>query len=63
MVRRNIKHDELKAFAELILSTDDWGKLKQKMNGTRMGVTNKNIDTPTKKKRLKTLKDLMEAYK
>ena len=63
MTRKNIKHDELKNFAELILTADDYNQVIQRLNGKRMGTTNIDMELPTKKRRLNALKELIEVYK
>jgi len=70
MTKKSMKHKELTQFAELILTSDDYGNLLQRLNGTRMSLVQKaraeNINL-TKKKRLNTLaatlRDMIEAYK
>ena len=41
MSRRDHKEDELKRFAEIILTSDDRQQMVQRLNGWRMGLTNK----------------------
>lgn len=55
---RNVKFDELKRFAEIILSTNDYKVLKMKMNGFRTGLNNKNIN----KRRKDAFKKLIDVY-
>jgi len=64
MARRNIKEDELKSFAEMILSADDYNTLIQQLNGKRMGLANKyGFESPAHAKRTNILKELIEAFK
>lgn len=41
MSRINWKEEELRSIAKLILSAKDYQEIMQKLNGTRMGLTNK----------------------
>jgi len=70
MSRPNPKQDELKKMAELIMDSEDYENALQKINGLRMGLTNKynivdesKFDNFRKIKRLTAWKNLLEAYK
>ena len=70
MSRLNIKDDELVKFAELMMTADDYKQRIQRLNGIRMGLTNRyrdmkenEINSLTKMKRLNLWKELVDAYK
>lgn len=70
MSRINYKDFELKKMAEIIQSSEDRREMMQKLNGYRMGLTNKyrtnsdlDVGQLTKFKRLKAWSDLIRMYK
>jgi len=70
MTRENQKDKELLKFASLIMSAEDYGQRIQRLNGMRMGLTNKYnnmpeemMDKTTKGRRLNLWKQLVEEYK
>lgn len=70
MGNRHTKEDELKSMANLIISSQDYQTAMQKLNGMRMGLTNRykisdesKFDNFKKIKRLNAWKSLLEAYK
>lgn len=59
MGRVNHKEDEIKGIATMILTSENYEQMIQKLNGLRMGLTNKY----GKGKRVDTWKTLVELYK
>jgi len=55
----NWKEEELRKFADLIVSSKDYSSMKMKLNGYRMGME-KRYGT---EKRANIWKDLLEVYK
>jgi len=60
---KDFKFEELKHFAELILSSGDRKEAIQKLNGLKRGYFNSKVLTPTTEKRLKIVEDLISSYK
>jgi hypothetical protein len=55
----NHKEQELRKFADLIISSKDYNDLKMKINGYRMGMQNRY----GKEKRAEVWKNLLDVYK
>ncbi len=58
MSRLDYKEQELKRFAEIIMTSDDRKHMMQRLNGFRMGLTNKH----GRNKRLETWAVLIKEY-
>jgi uncharacterized protein YutE (UPF0331/DUF86 family) len=70
MTRNNEKDKELLSFGELMLTAEDYAQRIQRLNGFRMGLTNKykylkedQLDSITKAKRLTAWKVIIDLYK
>jgi len=70
MTRENQKDKELLSFAQLMMTSEDYAQRIQRLNGMRMGLTNKyktmddyQISRLTRVKRLDLWKQLIDAYK
>jgi len=70
MTRSNSKDTELKKVANMLLTAEDYESMLQKLNGFRMGLTNRyntikedDIDKTTKGKRIVAWKNIVELYK